>query len=136
VLKRGIVGVEEDVLVADVVAMFVEQRLRAVVVTDKAGQFLGLVHESDLLPEIMTRAASRHRPRAPRLGRIQVESQSASAIVTPIRSVPEDMSLRAALTDMAAERHRHILAVDQVGLPVGMLDDVEALHALFSPRQA
>ncbi|HEX9295629.1 MAG TPA: CBS domain-containing protein [Polyangiaceae bacterium] len=135
VLHKGIVGVEDDVLVADVVRLFVERSLRVVVVTDRTGKFIGLLREADLLPEIMG-AATPHRSLAPRLGRSRVVTERAAALTSPIRSVPESMSLRAALTDMAAARHRQILAVDGEGLPVGMLEDFEALHALFAPPQA
>ncbi len=131
-LHGGIVGVEEDVLVCEVVALFIELKLHAVVVTDKMGKFMGLVHESDLLPEILARGAVPHQRVARPLGSVRAADQPAAAVMSSIRPVPESMSLREAVTEMAAEHHRQILAVDDEGLPIGMLADFEALHALFA----
>jgi len=134
-LQRGVVVVEEDVRVGDVVALFTERALRLVVVIDRSGQVAGVVHDSHLMPQIQAHAHATDPPDAPRLGRSRMAGSTVSEVMTSTRCVPEAMSLRAALDEMAALRQQRLVAVDDEGRPVGLLVDVHALRTLRSEEE-
>jgi len=129
-LRRGVVAVDAAVLVRDVVALFVERGLRLVVVTGDAGRAEGIVHESQLLREIQDQA----RSLPTRLGWGLTAFESASAIMFPATTILEHAPLRAAVAAMATGHQRQLLVVDADGFPVGVLVDVDALHALHGRR--
>jgi predicted transcriptional regulator len=131
-LREGVVAVEEDVRVRDVVALFVEKRLRIAVVIDQSGQVVGAVHESGLIPQIQARAHAPVGSDALCLGHSSIAASIVSEVMSSVRSIPEGMSLREALAEMAASRNQRLLAVDDEGRPVGVLVDVHALHSLRS----
>jgi predicted transcriptional regulator len=128
-VRRGVVAVDEGVLVRDVVALFVERGLRMIVVTDAAGRAGGVVHESQLVRQIQDHAhAVRH---ATHLGWESTTLEPASAIMSPPAMVREEVSLDAALSVMATSHQRQLLVVDEEGFAIGVLVDVDALHALY-----
>jgi CBS domain-containing protein len=128
-LHRGVIAVDQAVLVRDVVALFVERGLRLVVVTDGDGRAGGVVHESQLLPQIQAHAGSSDN--ATRLGWESIEMEPASAVMHPAATIAENLPLRTALEAMTTARKRQLLVLDEHGFPVGVLFDVDALHALY-----
>jgi CBS domain-containing protein len=128
-LRDGVVAVEEDVPVRDVVAMFVKHRLRLVVVVDAGGHVSGVVHESNLLPHINAHNRG-HLPLDAHLEWTRVVHSAVSEVMSSARSISEVVSLREALAEMAAARHQRLVAVNGDGLPTGILVDVYALQAL------
>lgn len=127
-LHRGVIAVDEGVLVRDIVALFAERGLRLVVVTDVDGRAGGVVHESQLVPQIQDHAHSRGG------GPTRWESVSlepASALMLPAATIAESIPLRTALAAMSTAHQRQLLVVDKQGFPVGVLFDVDALHALY-----
>jgi CBS domain-containing protein len=131
-LREGAVAVEEGVLVRDVVALFAERRLRVVVVVDGDGHAAGLVQESQLLPEI--RAHTRTDGGGDRIGWGLVAAEQASSVMSSVRPIPEGISVREALAEMAGLHHQRLVVVDGEGVPVGVLVDVHALMALHGNR--
>ncbi len=128
-LHRGVVAVDESVLVRDVVALFVERGLRLVVVTDVDGRAGGIVHESQLLRQIQESA---HSPvSATHLGWDSIDLEPASALMRPATTIAENIPLRTALAAMTTGHHRQLLVLDEDGFAVGVLFDVDALHALY-----
>ena len=128
-LHRGVIAVDEAVLVRDIVALFVERRLRLVVVTDVDGRAGGVVHESQLLRQIQDQA--RARANATRLGWESMHLEPASALMRPAATIAESIPLRTALAAMSDAHQRQLLVLDEQGRPVGVLFDVDALHALY-----
>jgi CBS domain-containing protein len=128
-LHRGVLAVDEAVLVRDIVALFVERGLRLVVVTDVDGRAGGVVHESQLLRQIQEHARSSGK--ATRLGWESMDLEPASALALPAPTIAENVPLRTALAAMTAEHQRQLLVVDEHGFAVGVLFDVDALHALY-----
>lgn len=129
-VRHGVVAVHESVLVRDVVALFVERSVRVVVVIDAAGRAEGVVHESQLIREIQDHASA--RACNTRLGWESVSLEPASAIMRSAATVLEDVPLRSALESMAGAHQRHLVVIDDKGFPVGVLVDVDALHALYT----
>ena len=129
-LRRGVVAVDGAVLVRDIVPLFVERGVRMVVVIDAAGRAEGVVHESQLIRQIQDYAHD--RAHATRLGWKSAPQGTASAIMFPAPMVLEDVPLRAALAAMASAHQRQLVVVDEQGLPVGTLVDVDALHASYT----
>jgi predicted transcriptional regulator len=129
-LRDGIVAVEQDVLVRDVVALFVQKRLRLLVVVDGGGKVAGVVHESNVLAHIQAQAHPNNAPSDARFGWSRIAGVTAGDVMSSARCISETMSLRDALAEMAAARHQRLLAVDAEGFPVGILVDVHALRAL------
>jgi CBS domain-containing protein len=124
-----VVAVDESVLVRDVVALFVERGLRLVVVTDVDGRAGGIVHESQLLRQIQESA---HSPvSATHLGWDSIDLEPASALMRPATTIAENIPLRTALAAMTTGHHRQLLVLDEDGFAVGVLFDVDALHALY-----
>jgi CBS-domain-containing membrane protein len=128
-LHRGVIAVDEAVLVRDIVALFVERRLRLVVVTDVDGRVGGVVHESQLLRQIQEHA--RPSADATRLGWEAMDLEPVSALMHPATTVTENIPLRTALAAMTTAHLRQLLVLDEHGYPVGVLFDVDALHALY-----
>lgn len=128
-LRRGVVAVDEAVLVRDIVALFIARGLRLVVVTDVNGRVGGVVHESQLLHQIQDHAHS--RVDATHLGWESLDLESASALMLPAATIAENLPLRTALAAMATAHQRQLLVLGEQGLPVGVLFDVDALHALY-----
>jgi CBS-domain-containing membrane protein len=129
-LSRGVVVIDETTLVRDVVALFVERRLRMLVVADAMGRTQGVVHESHLLRQIQDHAHA--RPGAVRLGCEATSFDSASTIASTPVTVLESSSLRDAITRMATAHQRQLVVVDEQGFPIGLLTDVDALHGLHA----
>lgn len=127
-VHRGVVAVDEDVLVRDVVALFAKRKVRIVVVTNAAGRAKGVVHESQLLREIHDYTYAGDMTR---LGWTSATLEPASAIMFPAAKVFEGEPLRFAVESMSNGHQRQLLVVDEEGLPVGVLVDVDALHALY-----
>jgi CBS domain-containing protein len=128
-LHRGVITVDEGVLVRDIVALFVERGVRLLVVTDVDGRAGGVVHESQLMHQIQDHVHS--RAGAPRLGWESVHLEPASALMRPAATITENIPLRTALEAMATAHQRQLLVLDAHGFPVGVLFDVDALHALY-----
>lgn len=127
-LRRGVVAVGQTVLVREIVALFVEHSIHMVVVTDDDGRVGGVVHESQLVRQIQD---YRHAgERATRLGWEETVLEPASAIMYPAATILENVPLRTALAAMATAHQRQLLVIDEQGFPVGVLVDVDALHAL------
>ncbi len=132
-LQQGVVAVEENVPVREVIALFVEHALRLAVVLDRDGRVVGVVHESHLIPHLQAHAHG-VAPNALRVGSLLIAESVASEVMSSARSIPERVSLRTALAEMAAARHQRLIAVDDEDRPVGVLVDVHALHALRSEQ--
>jgi predicted transcriptional regulator len=49
----------------------------------------------------------------------------------PAATIAENIPLRTALAAMATAHQRQLLVLDAHGFPVGVLFDVDALHALY-----
>lgn len=128
-LHRGLVAVDGSVLVRDIVELFVQRGLRLIVVTDGEGRAEGVVHESQLLHEIRTRAQVRGD--ATHLGWESIHLEPASALMRPPATIVENAPLHTALAEMTTARQRQLLVTDENGTPVGILYDVDALHALY-----
>jgi hypothetical protein len=128
-LHRGVMAVDEAVLVRDIVALFVERGLRLVVVTGVDGRAGGVVHESQLLREIQQHARSSGN--ATRLGWESMDLEPASSLMRPAATIAENIPLRTALAAMTTAHQRQLLVLDEHGFPVGVLFDVDALHALY-----
>lgn len=128
-LHRGVIGVDEAVLVRDLVALFVERGLRLVVVTSVDGRPGGVVYESQLLRQIQEHVHSRIG--ATRLGWEAMDLEPASALMLPAATIAENIPLRTALAAMSTAHHRQLVVLDDQGAPVGVLFDVDALHALY-----
>jgi CBS domain-containing protein len=128
-LHRGLVAVDRSVLVRDVVELFVKHSLRLVVVTDGEGRAEGVVHESQLVQEIQNRALVRGD--ATHLGWESIHLEPASALMRPPATIGEDVPLHIALAEMTAGHQRQLLVLDANSTPVGILFDVDALHALY-----
>jgi CBS domain containing-hemolysin-like protein len=124
-----VIAVDEAVLVRDIVALFVERGLRLVVVTGDDGRPGGVVHESQLLRRIQEHALP--SANATRLGWESMDLEPVSALMLPATTVPESIPLRTALAAMTAAHLRQLLVLDEHGFPVGVLFDVDALHALY-----
>lgn len=133
-LEEGVVAVEEDVLVRDVVPLFVGERVRLVVVVDPKGRISGVLHEVDLLPQIQAHAHAQAVPAAAQLGWARVANSVASALMSPAVAISESVALRDALIEMAAARNQRLVAVDDERRPVGVLVDVQAMHVLRAKR--
>jgi len=133
-LKEGVVAVEDDVLIRDVVALFAARRLRLIVVVDANGRAVGVLHESHLLPQIQALSHAKSVPVSAHLGWAEVANSKASELMSAAVSVSETISLRQALTEMAAARQQRMVAVDQEGIPVGVLVDAHAMHMLRANR--
>lgn len=88
------------------------------------------MHESQLLPQIQDHAHAGSG--AVRLGWDSTVVEPASAIMFPAATILESVALRTALAAMASAPQRQLLVVDEQGLPVGVLVDVDALHALHT----
>jgi CBS domain-containing protein len=129
-LRRGVVAVDESVLVRDVVTLFVERGVQLIVVTDAAGHAEGVVHESQLVREIRDHAFARANKTHLRWESVSLEP--ASALMRSAPTVLEAVPLRSALADMAGAHQRHLVVVDDDGFPIGVLVDVDALHALYT----
>ena len=130
-LSRGAVVIDEDVLVRDVVTLFVEKRPRMLVVADGSGRAQGVIHESRLVREIQD--AAHAGPRPLRLGWDATSLEPASSITSTPVTVVESEPLREALLKMANARQRQLLVVDEQGHPIGLLWDVDAMHRLRTP---
>jgi len=128
-LHRGLVAVDRSVLVRDVVELFAKRGLRLVVVNDGEGRAEGVVHESQLLPEIQIRAQVRGD--ATRFGWESIHLEPASALMRPPATIVENAPLHAALEEMTTAHQRQLLVLDEQGTAVGILFDVDALHALY-----
>jgi predicted transcriptional regulator len=132
-LREGVVVVDLAVQLRDVVALLVESRNGVIVVADQAGQFAGVIHESHMLPELLAmkkmKDFSRHDFAHLTLGRAD------EAMVRSV-SVSESKPLREVLLEMASSHSRCLIAVSGTGVPVGVLRDVDALHALFGTDNA
>jgi CBS domain-containing protein len=128
-LHRGVTAVDEAVLVRDIVALFVERGLRLVVVTGVDGRAEGVVHESQLLRQIQEHGRSAGK--ATRLGWESIDLEPASALALPAATIAENLPLRTALATMTTAHQRQLLVVNEQGFPVGVLFDVDALHALY-----
>jgi CBS domain-containing protein len=128
-LHRGVIAVDEAVLVRDVVSLFIERGLRLVVITDVDGRAGGVVHESQLLRQIQESACL--PANATRLGWESMDLEPASALMRPAAIIAESIPLRTALAAMTTAHQRQLLVVDEHGFPVGVLFDVDALHALY-----
>lgn len=129
-LSRGVVVIDETILVRDVVTLFVERRLRILVVVDAVGRAQGVVHESHLLREIQDHVHA--RPGAVRLGWEKTSFEPASTIASTPVTVLESISLREAIARMATAHQRQLIVVDEQGFPIGLLMDVDALHGLHA----
>ena len=128
-IHRGVIAVDEAVLVRDVVALFVERSLRLVVVTGVDGRAGGVVHESQLVRQIQEHARSSGN--ATCLGWESMDLEPASALMRPATTIAENLPLRTALSAMSTAHQRQLLVLDEHGFPVGVLFDVDALHALY-----
>ncbi len=128
-LHRGLVAVDETVLIRDVVELFVDRGLRLVVVTNAEGRAGGVVHESQLIREIQDHAQARNG--ATRLGWESMDLEPASALMRAAPTIVESAPLHTALAAMTAGHQRQLLVLDELGTPVGVLFDVDALHALY-----
>jgi CBS domain-containing protein len=127
-LSRGAVVVDSGVLVGNVVNLFVEKRLRMLVVADASGRAQGVVHESRLLSQI--RDATHIAPYSVTLGWDEAAIEPASSVTSTPPTVDESLPLREALMRMASAHQRQLLVVDGQGFPIGLLWDVDALHRL------
>jgi CBS domain-containing protein len=134
-LREDAVAVEEDVLVRDVVALFAEQRLRVIVVVDAEGRVSGVVQDSQLLNQIHAHAHRESLTDSALLDWALVSASRASAVMSAARPIPEAMSVREALAQMAGLRHQRLVVVDLEGAPVGVLVDVHALSALRASKE-
>jgi|SRR5579859_3975201 len=130
-LHEGVVAVEEDMPVRNVIDLFVERALRLAVVLDRDGRVVGVVHESHLVPQIQAYTQG-GAPHVLRLEASLVEDSLVSEIMSSARSISERVSLRTALEEMAAARHQRLVATDDDERPVGILVDVHGLLALRS----
>ena len=122
-------AVDRSVLVRDVVELFAKRGLRLVVVNDGEGRAEGVVHESQLLPEIQVRAQVRGD--ATQFGWESIHLEPASALMRPPATIDENAPLHAALEEMTTAHQRQLLVLDEQGTAVGILFDVDALHALY-----
>jgi predicted transcriptional regulator len=129
-LRRGAVTVDETVLVRDVVALFLDRRVGVVIVTDMDGRASGVVHESQLVRQIQDLAYARKAQM--RLGWDSISLESASDIMRPAAVVTEHVPLREAVMSMANGHQRQLLVIDAKRRPIGVLVDVDALHALHT----
>jgi CBS domain containing-hemolysin-like protein len=120
--------VDESVFVRDVVALFVEKRLRMLVVADASGRAQGVVHESRVVREILDITHAGPHPRC--LGWDATTIEPASSVTSTPVTVLESTPLRDALLRMATAHQRQVLVVDEQGFPVGLLLDVDAMHDL------
>lgn len=127
-LNRGAFVVDKDVLIRDVVTLFVENKLRMLVVADASGRAQGLVHESRLVREIQD--AAQACPHSIRLGWDATSKEPASSVTSMPVTVVESVPLRDALERMATTHRRQLLVVDEQGFPIGLLCDVDALRRL------
>ena len=127
-LNRGAVVVDGDVLIRDVVTLFVEKKQRMLVVADASGRARGVVHDSRLAREIQD--AAHARPHPIRLGWDATSKAPASSFTSMPVTVVESAPLRDALERMATTHHRQLLVIDESGFPIGMLCDVDALDRL------
>jgi len=126
-LRRGVTVVDLAVSLGEVVALLAEKRTGVVAVADEANRIAGVIHESTVLPELL--AAQKMKS-----GRDDVAHLALSrADETMVPSVPvlETKPLREALLDMASSHSRCLIVVSGQGVPLGVLWDVDALHALF-----
>jgi CBS domain-containing protein len=133
-VREDAVAVEEDVLVRDIVALFAERRLRVVVVVDGEGHVAGVVQDSQLLPQIHAHAHRESITDSALVDWVLLAASRASAVMSVARPIPEAMSVREALDQMAGLRHQRLVVVDEEGAPVGVLVDVHALSALRANR--
>ena len=114
-LHRDMVAVDEAVLVRDIVDLFVERRLRLVVVTGLDGRVGGVVHESQLLRRIQNQMHP--GVDAIRLGWESIDLEPASALMRPAATIGENVPLRTALAAMATAHQRQLLVIDKEGCP-------------------
>jgi CBS domain-containing protein len=134
-LRRGVVAVDSATLVDEIAQLFADRNVRVIVVTDAEGRIGGVVHESQLIDEIRKRIPSLE-PVDPRQRWSQAAVEHASAIMFPATMIGEAVSVREAIDAMANGHLRHLLVVDDERVPVGVLFDVDALHALHGPCRA
>jgi predicted transcriptional regulator len=125
---RGVIVIEQDLPIHDVVKLFVERRVSLIVVADSSGRAQAVVHDSRLMREIQD--MSHVAPARLRLGWTVTALEPAMSVASTPVTVVETCALRDAVDRMANAHQRQVLVVDANGLPVGMLRDVDALHAL------
>jgi CBS domain-containing protein len=128
-LRRGVIAVDGATLVDEIAQLFADRNVRVIVVTDAEGRIGGVVHESQLVEEIRRRIPSRERVNA-RQRWSQAAIERASAIMFPAAMIGEAVAVREAIDAMANGHLRHLLVVDDQHVPIGVLFDVDALHAL------
>ncbi len=133
-LRRGVVAVDGATLVDEIAQLFADRNVRVIVVTDAEGRIGGVVHESQLVDEIRKRIPSLE-PIDARQRWTQAAVEHASAIMFPATMIGEAVSVREAIDAMANGHLRHLLVVDDERVPVGVLFDVDALHALHGPAE-
>lgn len=133
-LRRGVVAVDGATLVDEIAQLFADRNVRVIVVTDADGRIGGVVHESQLVDEIRKRIPSLEQIDA-RKRWSQAAIQHASAIMFPAAMIGEAAAVREAIDTMANGHLRHLLVVDGDRVPIGVLFDVDALHALHGARE-
>jgi predicted transcriptional regulator len=60
-----------------------------------------------------------------------MDLEPASALMLPAATIAESLPLRTALSAMTTAHQRQLLVLDERGVPVGILFDVDALHAIY-----
>lgn len=132
-LKKGVVGVRDDVLLRDVLALFAQGGYRTIVMVGVDGRVVGALREYDVERQL-AQPGSESVQRA--LWRQVVAAEPATAAVTSILTVVDSAPLRDALLGMANAHQREVLVVTAQGEPLGLLTDVDALLAHAAVRRA
>ncbi len=133
-LARGVIVVEPEVSLARVVDLLAGAHAMAVAVSDRTGKIAGVIHESQLLPELLARGpALRHEGDA-RLASARLCLERADQAMSAVSAVEVTTPLRTAVDVMAKNHGRFVVVVDPGGVPLGLLWDADGLHALFGKR--
>jgi CBS domain-containing protein len=109
-VSQTLLCVNEHVLARAVVRLLEERGMPFILVVDEEGLVIGAIH-------------------AVNLQRLVAPTDRARDVMTSPGTAGEATSVRAALLEMAASHRRHIPIVSHDGVPVGVVRDVDALHA-------
>jgi CBS-domain-containing membrane protein len=143
VMNRYVPTVRPDASLADVFDAVVATRLHRAVVVDESGQPIGIIVDTDLLPQItpsahpsaMRRLMHRVLPATPEMEKTwqRQSGQRAADVMRPrvaMLVVPISAPLTEVIDRSLARRSKLITIVDDAGRVVGMADRADLLAAL------
>ncbi|MBP7692315.1 MAG: DUF190 domain-containing protein [Anaerolineales bacterium] len=140
VMTRAVTRAAPATPLAELVALLVVQRLKAVPVVDEAGRVVGLISDGDILKRGAGPARLAVLERldeaglAAQLAALRASGQTAADVMTqPVVTVREDTALAHAVQLMVKHNLKRLPVVDQAGRLAGMLSRVDVLRTVAGP---